>query len=268
MRTTIQTSLLTLACLASPSIAQKAPDITPPSNPVMTAGFLSGHPDLRFRLMGLREFKKQNYEEALQSFQRAAYYADKPSQGMVAEMLWNGQGTQQDRALAYAWMDLAAERGYLPFLAKREEYWSALSEQERIRAVSEGQAIHGRYRDSVAQPRLDIVLRRERRKVTGSRTGFVGSVQIYVPGPDGEFEQIDASKFYDPKYWDPKQYRAWHDAIWMKPRIGLVRVGEVEKVKDDEAVPSRVPATTPQTNAPEPRTPEKDETGLGTGKPA
>ena len=101
--------------------------------------------------------------------------------------------------------------------------------------------------------------------MTGSRTGSVGSLQIYVAGPGG-FEQIDGSKFYEPKYWDPDKYQAWQDAIWMKPRIGRVSVGEVDAVRDDKPieVPSRVPSSAPQTDSEEPQTPARDETGLGT----
>lgn len=232
---------------------------------MMSAGFLSGHPDLRFRLLGLEELKKGNHQDALRFFQRAAFYADKPSQGMVAELTWNGQGTGRDPALAYAWMDLAAERGYEGFLVLRERYWKTLDETQQARAIELGQEIYAKYGDEAAQPRLDAVLRREKRKATGSRTGFSGNVQIFVPGPGG-MQQIDGSKFYDDRYWDPQQYRAWQDSIWMKPRIAKVDVGEVEQVQTPPT-PTRVPKVTPQVDAEEPQTPESDVPGLGTHPP-
>src|SRR5690606_37356868 len=117
------------------------------------------------------------------------------SQAMVGEMLWKGQGTPVDRPLAYAWMDLAAERGYRGFLGFRERYWEQLDEVEREQAVSQGQAVYARYGDAVAQPRIAAVLRRARSQVTGSRTGFVGSLKIHTTGPDGEPITIDGSKF-------------------------------------------------------------------------
>ena len=226
---------------------------------MMSAGFLSAHPDLRYRLLGMNEYKRGKHEDALRFFKRGSYYADKASQGMVAEMLWNGHGVERDPALAYAWMDLAAERGYAGFLGVRERYWNALNEGQKTRAIKEGEAIYAKYGDAAAQPRIATVLRREKKRTTGSRTGFVGSLKIYVPGPNG-FEQIDGSKFYEERYWDPKQYQAWHDSIWMKPRIGRVSVGELEQV---QASPSRIPATTPQVDAQEPTTPKRDEKDLG-----
>jgi len=217
---------------------------------MITAGFLNGHPDLRFRLLALEKYKAGKREDALRFFQYAAQYADKPSQAMVAEMLWNGDGTAQDRALAYAWMDLAAERGYEGFLEMRERYWKQLDETERTRAVSEGEAIYARYGDAAAQPRIAAVLRRERRATTGSRTGFTGNLRIIVPGPAGP-QEIDGSKFYDERYWDPARYQAWHDSVWKKPRIGSVNVGGVEQLPKDAAA-SRIPEVKPQGELPEP----------------
>lgn len=264
-------ALALISALQAPITANaQSPSSSTPPDPtadrlIMSAGFLSAHPDLRYRLLGLEEFRKGNHEDAFRFFQRAAFYADKPSQGMVAEMLWNGQGTVKDPALAYAWMDMAAERGYAGFLGLRERYWTALDAAGRERALHEGEAVYAKYGDQAAQPRLATVLRRERRKMTGSRTGFTGNVQIYVPGPGG-FEQIDGSKFFDERYWDPKQYQAWHDAIWMKPRIGRVSVGEVEQVSDTPPQLSRIPVVKPAQDAVEPDTPDVDESGLGTRK--
>lgn len=244
------------------SAANKAVPPDPTEDPVlMTAGFLSAHPDLKYRLMGLDEYRKGNLDDALQFFRRSAFYGDKASQGMVAEMLWTAQGVAQDRPLAYAWMDLAAERGYEGFLGLRERYWAEMDERERERAIEVGQEVYAKYGDAAAEPRLAAVLRRERRSATGSRTGYTGALQIYVPGPGG-YQQIDGSKMYDDRYWDPIQYRAWHDSIWMKPRIGKVDVGAVEQVRTDVPA-SRVPATAPQVEAAEPQTPEKDDKDLG-----
>ena len=101
--------------------------------------------------------------------------------------------------------------------------------------------------------------------MTGSRTGFAGTLKIAVPGPAG-FEEIDGSKFYDEKFWNPRMYLAWHDSIWMKPRIGQVTVGEMEQVKDAPNGPSRIPMVEPAADAKEPSTPPVDETGLGMPK--
>lgn len=257
-----------LACIQQSALAQGRNAAIPPDPAAdaqfRAAGFLESHPDIRYRLLGLEEFRNNNHADALRFFKRAAFYADKPSQGMVGEMYWSGQGVEKDPVIAYAWMDLAAERGYAGFRGLRERYWNSLSAEQRQRALTEGEAVYATYGDAAAKPRLATVLRRERKKTTGSRTGFAGSLKIYVPGPSGS-EQIDGSRFYDERFWDVEKYYAWHDSIWMKPRIGKVSVGDVEQVDTASPTPgSRIPATAPKTSAPEPHTPARDETGLGT----
>ncbi|MGX9720469.1 hypothetical protein [Stenotrophomonas acidaminiphila] len=246
--------LLSLALASSPAGAAEKPPADPTSDPVMvTSGFLSGHPDLRFRLLALQKRSEGKMEAAFGFFQRAAYYGDKPSAGMVAEMLWDGTGTSKDRASAYAWMDLAAERGYEGFLDLRERYWAMLDEAERKQAIIAGQDIYARYGDAAALPRIATALRFERRRMTGSRTGFSANLRIIVPTPGGGTELIEGSKFYDERYWDPVQYQQWHDSIWRKPRVARVDIGEVSQLPQadlDTRIPKVEPA--PEMMEPEP----------------
>ena len=238
-------SLLVLALSAGHTGRAKAQATPkdPTADPVMlNAGFLSAHPDLNNRLRGLDAYRKADFVAAFQYFMRAAHYADKPAQAMVAEMYALGQGTSRDPVLAYAWMDLAAERGYPDFIAMREKMWSGLSDSERARALEEGKAIYTRYGDDVANPRLAREMRRERMKVVGSRTGYTGNAKINVPVPGmiGGVEStpsitIDGSQFYADKFWEPRQYQAWLDAQWKEPRGGRVEVGAL---KQDKSVPA------------------------------
>jgi len=177
------------------------------------------HADLRWRESGEKAYAKQDKRVAWQYFERAARYADKPSQAMIASMLWSGDGVEQDRALAYAWADLAAERGYPRFVATREQYWSGLSEAERKRAVDVGQGIYDEFGDKVAKPRLAQKLIRERRdNTTGSRLGNAGPAQIKIFDQDtGKVLNIPGLIYGDPKYWDPVLHWKAVDAMWMAP---------------------------------------------------
>jgi hypothetical protein len=253
MRRMLKSVLLGAAlasCLSVAVAADTRPLQDPTADPLMlSAGFLAAHPDLQNRMRGLEAYEAGHYEEALKYYRRAAYYADKASQAMVAEMLWKGEGVTRDPALAYAWMDLAAERGYRGFLRFREQYWQALEEGDRERALDEGRAIYARYGDAAAKPRIAAVLRRALSQTTGSRLGSVGSLKITVPGPGGVPLTIDGSTFYDPRYWDPKQYAQWHDRVWMDPRVGRVEVGETETVRGGAAA---VAPTAPEADKPDP----------------
>jgi len=237
---------LTLATLPAWVLAKDDPADDPR---VISAGFLNFHPDLQYRSYGMEAYKRKKFEYALVLFRRAAYFGDKPSQGMIGEMHGKGEGVPRDMALAYAWMDLAAERGYIGFITLRERYWKTMSAAERARALVEGQAIYAQFGDAAAKPRFANQLRRGSKEGVGSRTGFNNNVKIRIPGPSGE-ESIDGSKFKDASYWDPKKYWAMQDRIWRNP--GKVNVGQVEAVRAPARAPSRIPATRPDVDAPLP----------------
>src|SRR5688572_16776076 len=218
---------LALAILLAPLAFQPAAaqsERTPDALVMSSQGFLDAHPDLKFRQMGLKAWEKGDYAEALKLFKRAARYADKPSQGMVAEMLWRGEGTAQNRPEAYAWMDLAAERKYRPMLIQREIYWETLTPEERETALAVGKALYEEYGDAAAQPRLEIKMRQAKKKTAGTRTGFVGNVVINIPTPGGNYT-IDGSTYYHPDYWEPAKYWAWQEKGWKDPPRGMVDVG-------------------------------------------
>lgn len=213
-------------------------------------GFLDAHPDLRHYRYALAAYLDADYTTAMRHFRKAARYSDKPSQALIAEMLWEGQGVPRDRALAYAWMDLAAERGSRRFLIQRERYWNALDEAERADAVARGAAIYAEFGDDVAQGRLVRTMRRASLELAGSRTGFGGNVTIHaatagsfgapVPvaaaGGDAAVQSsqsLPAVSFFAPQFWKSQQYFAWRDGYWERQvTTGLVEVGEVEQVGD------------------------------------
>ncbi len=199
---------------------------------LITEGFLSAHPDLRWRREGLHAYANGRYDEAMDHFLRAARYADKPAQAMIAEMYWKGIGVPQDRALGYAWMDLAAERFYSNFTIMREQYWQSLDAAMQQAAIERGQPLLAEYGDEVAKPRMAKILRKQR-SATGSRVGFTGNVQI-IPftGPlAGSGMSIRAEEYYSPKYWQADKYFEWQDEVWDAPgaRKGRVEVGDVEQ---------------------------------------
>ncbi|GGJ96359.1 sel1 repeat family protein [Luteimonas terricola] len=254
MKHALLLALLPFAYAQASEPANPAPQ-DPTDDPlVIAAGFLNAHPDLQYRMYGLEAYKAGRHEKALAYFKRASFFADKPSQGMVAEMYWNGQGQPQDRVQAYIWMDLAAERGYTGFLGLRERYWTALDEAERALAIEMGQEVYARFGDAASKPRMAATLRRAAKRMTGSRTGRgIGNLQVIVPGPGGTEMILDGTKFYDPRYWDPEEYQKWQDSVWAHPRIGRVSVGELESI--GTAAQSRVPATEPDHDAEAPELP-------------
>lgn len=221
-------SVLLLALLAPMAGASEPAKSPPEIDPaVLTEGFLVAHPDLRWRSEGIRTYAQGRHAQALVQLRRAARFADKPAQAMVAALHWSGVGVPVDRPLGYAWMDLASERLYPDFVVFRERYWALLTASERTEALQRGRAIYAEYGDRVAKPRLDRTLERARREITGSRTGFTGRLEI-VPesGPlAGTGLTLRGDQYYANEYWKPELYWQLQDRIWRAPPRGRVEVG-------------------------------------------
>jgi len=206
--------------LVAASMCADAREAGIPEDAVLRAGYLYHHPDLKHRLLGMHAFEEGRIAEAMAEFRRSARWADKVSQAMVAEMLWEGTAGARDPVAAYAWMDLSAERGYRVFVAKREQYWAALDDEQRRSALELGQVLYSEYGDDVARPRLESRLQQGRRLITGSRVGFVGPLKIHYRGGD-----IGGDVFYQDKYWHPARYFEWQDRVLSAPPTGTVEIG-------------------------------------------
>ena len=219
-------SLLIAVAASAPALADERED-----DPLVvnSESFRRGHPDLLWRNRGAIAYQQKRYEEAAHRFRDAARYGDKPSQAMLAMMLWNGDGIQADRVQAYAWIDVAAERGYTSFLATRERFRAALSEDERRRAADLGKELYAKYGDEYAKKRLNLEMTREKLKLIGSHLGRPTGSVVRLPGPDGRLRSISDAVFWSPRYWNPPQYWALQDRVW-EPSKGRVDVGPVQPV--------------------------------------
>lgn len=208
-----------------------------------TEGMAAAHPDFRWRRAALVEIEAGRQQLAQKYLERAARYADKSSQALIAERYWQGEGVSRDRALAYAWMDLAAERGYVLFAGHREKYWASLDRAERARALSVGQAVYAEYGDEVAKPRLEALLRRGQSRMTGSSAGSRNGVQVYAApsfnpsggagiGKHGTANPIAyigplLPNYYAAHLWKPDLYWKWQDTLHAELSVGLVSVGDL-----------------------------------------
>lgn len=189
-----------------------------------TPGFLRHHPDIRERKRGFWLDEEGDHAGAAEAFRLAARFADKAAQAMLAEYYREGRGVPRDPAAAYAWMDLAAERGYPLFLARREHYWKALDPVQQQRALALGAALYAEFGDAVAKPRIEEQLRRGRATMTGSRVGSPGAITVILPTAMG-WLSVPGGVYYDDRYWRPSEYFAWLDHVHGQWPSGEVTVG-------------------------------------------
>lgn len=209
---------------------------------------VAAHPDLFYRDLGVRAYKDGDKQRAVDMFLRAAGFADKPAQAMLATMYWNGDGVAIDRPRGYAWMDLAADRGYKDLLVQREQFWAQLDASGRQRAIAEGRQIYAKYNDEQGLRKLDQELQRTANKATGSRTGFGGNnltvrLRGGAAGPGLQPKQdggptvlggtpVRGIDYYSPMLWSAAPYAKLKDRVWeyAHSELGTVEVGPLQSL--------------------------------------
>lgn len=130
-----------------------------------------------------KAFAAGDYDRARWQYEKVLVPAgDKYAQYMLGFLHLHGLGVDADRARAFAWYRLAAERRYEPLVAARDELAAALTDAERARADALFAEIEPRYGD---RELLTRAIRRDQRLLrerTGSRTGgYMGPLTIYLP---------------------------------------------------------------------------------------
>lgn len=114
--------------------------------------FLPG--DYYYCLGGLT-YGQQNYSQSVRFFTTAASWASKPAQYVLGVMALNGDHQPKNRALALAWLKLAAERSNSRFQAPYEEVYKASTQAERRAADSLLEKMRPIYGDATAAVRAE-----------------------------------------------------------------------------------------------------------------
>ena len=196
---------------------------------VNSRAFLDGHPDVRHRNEGIQALQGGDAETAIAHFKRAAWYGDKLSQAAYAELLWEGSGVGRDPSLAYAWMDLAAERMSPTFIVRREHFWSQLDQAQRLQALELGQSVYAEYGDDVAQPRQERVMRSARRSVGGpGRVASVMNLNVELWHPEDGWTVVRGTDLYAGDLWERGRYWDWQDHAVDRALRTRITVGDIE----------------------------------------
>lgn len=158
-------------------------------------------PGLRLHVKGARHYLGGNDRMALHYFTESARWGNKVSQFMLGSMYLNGRAGKPDRPRAWAWIELAAERGYRQMISAGEQIWREMSEAEREAA----QRIHRdellpEFGDADALPRTERHMRQRHRQATGSRLPGTGSSPVIIQDFDG-WSTRSGDTYYDSRDW-------------------------------------------------------------------
>lgn len=215
------------------------------------------HPDLFGEFAGMRHYTHHEYEAALKCFEIGARFADKLSQLSIGLMYMNGEGTPKDLVTAYAWLDLASERGYPDFVATRETLKTKLTSEQLAQAVALRATLGEKYGDGVAKHRLAVQLHQGQMQLTGSHTGYdngVSSLRIHPDcgGPTvvvggQELPQAGCGgSLFAKAWWNPKLYFAARDREYKATvSVGAVREQHEAIHKSSDRSESATPNSKP-----------------------
>lgn len=163
--------------------------------PAVAGSFATYHPDQYYFAKAVEAYNRGRLDDTARFLEQSARYGDKVAQAALALMARDGVGRAPDPAEAYAWFDVAAERGYPMFLAEREIMWAKLAPDEQARALELAKVLHAEHGDAVAKPRLERLLRLGRSKQTGTRAG-AGSAKTGVATLDSAARAAFMAAFY------------------------------------------------------------------------
>ena len=236
--------LVPLTSLAQTGTLREAKDIKNGDTPFLTRAemeamstdaFLSSHLDLKYLLSGREHYMKGDFKRAYSDLDRAAFYGDKLAQAMLAEMLWDGKGVAADRVRAYAMADVAAERMSDPFLLRiREQYWDALTQDERRQVTQIAPDILQRYSEAHTVPRMEQHWRKTATPQRAKGYGRLLHKIIAYNSNGGVVDDIRPDAFYAEKFWNSDEYRKFKDAyVEAAVRYGTVKVKFGGKAEDD-----------------------------------
>lgn len=214
-------AMIAVACVFAAARAQPTAQILPQTREISffqidraEAMARYGHPNEMWRYRALRALKLEQQERALDGFRHAARFGDKFSQHALSLMYWHGVGTAVDRARAYVWADLAAERGYRDLLLVREKMWLEMNTAQRAQALLLGDGLYIEYGDAIAKPRMEWAMRRALADATGSRVGASKDrIQILNYGAT-EGIGVYARDFFADERWNAKTYWREQDRQW------------------------------------------------------
>ncbi|MGY6586656.1 MAG: SEL1-like repeat protein [Wenzhouxiangella sp.] len=171
---------------------------------VQASGFFSyaeHTPSYRTMNEATRFYNNGDYLSARARFRSAARWADKTAQFNLAVTYYKGQGTESDVAKAWAWFQLAAERGYPMMVDMADMLDGMINDDLRRRGQAILDELKPIYGDEVAVERTAAHMRRERRRATGSRVGATGFVRVV----DSQGFSRDGRDFFRREAWDFEQ---------------------------------------------------------------
>lgn len=203
------------------------------SAPALAQESMNAMPGIYFHGKAKADYEAGRFEKARERFEMSARWADKLSQFNLGVMYYHGQGVPVDRARAWAWFKLSAERRYPTFMRMAGQVEAELGPDEFARAQAIYAELAAKFGDAVTIPRAERRMRRELRSAAGSRTGFIGAVTVI----DGRGTH-PGGRYFKRENWDfaavlEREARQFEALERTRVELREMRVKEPREVEGD-----------------------------------
>ncbi len=182
-------------------------------------------PESRELVRGAHNLKKGYNNDALRNFKRAAEYGSKDAQKTIGMLYINGAGVPMDWARGYAWLKLSATHGDPEAVSARDQVFAQLKDEEKATVDRIYAEIDAEYGDQAALARREEWVRKQKREITGSRTGASSQVRVQVADATGFAWEVSGAKYFELLEGDY--------ILEFRQRMGQVEIGELKLVDDD-----------------------------------
>ncbi len=182
-------------------------------------------PDRKSLGRGAHALKKGFPEDAVKNFEQAARYGNKDAQFTLGMMYIRGTGVEMDWAHGYAWLKLSASHGKPEAVEASKQVLEQLKPEELLKAEQWTAKLAPEFGDVAAVERREEWVRKERRKVTGSRTGRTAAVQIQVADATGYAWQVAGPKYFE--------LLEGSYILAFRQQMGEVTIGELKVIEDE-----------------------------------
>lgn len=190
-------------------------------------------PGARPYAQAMEDFRNDRMFSARHNFLLAALWADKIAQYNLGVVHYQGHGVPVDRPRAWAWFDLAAERGYPQLVDMAALVWEEFDEREQVAARDIREELAERYSDVVAVPRTARYMELEQRRMTGSRVGMIGNLTIIT----GDGVTRSGEDFYRRENRDFHTIVARETALYRRLNTGRVEISDIEVLEEEKDKP-------------------------------
>ncbi len=142
-------------------------------------------PDKFLLGQAIKSYRAGGNQNALTFFKKSSALGNALAQRYVGLMYVNGLGTQKDYIMGYAWLRLAAHDKSQKNKNLRDQVYKLLTPIQKKQAEIAYKNINDEYGELAALTRRDRWVRKQKMKMTGSRTGSLAFAPISFDTPHG-----------------------------------------------------------------------------------